>query len=133
MGGTKYIAKAKGLICPTGWQSPFSGGAGASKHPFDAKIACFEKLILPAVSKPSGVSPVYGRFFLFTKIGNYVFSPLIPPHPEGRYGQIVTKREAGCDGREGCVRRTQAVADGESVWSWPPDAGVKPCEDVSQE
>jgi len=22
----------------------------------------------------------------------------------------------------------QAKADGESVWSWPPDAEVKPCE-----
>ena len=27
-----------------------------------------------------------------------------------------------------CVRRMRARADGESVWSWPPDAEVKLCE-----
>src|SRR5262249_31636034 len=40
-------------------------------------------------------------------------------------------RGAGCDGRDGCARRTRPVADGEVVWSWLPDAGVKPAEDNS--
>jgi len=31
------------------------------------------------------------------------------------------------------ARQTSAAGtDGQIVWSWPPDAGVKPCEDVSQ-
>jgi hypothetical protein len=43
---------------------------------------------------------------------------------------IVTKREAGCDGRIGdardyLVRTNGADADGEVAWSWPPDAEAK--------
>lgn len=40
-------------------------------------------------------------------------------------------RGAGCDGRESGVRRSQLFANGEVVWSRPPDAGVKPMEDDS--
>ena len=48
----------------------------------------------------------------------------------GAFWPIVTGREAGCDGRVGDARelfmRTNgADADGEGVWSWPPDAEAK--------
>jgi hypothetical protein len=47
-----------------------------------------------------------------------------PPRQEGRIA-IVTKREAGCDGRGRHQWTTGADADGEVVWSWRPDAGAK--------
>jgi len=34
-------------------------------------------------------------------------------------------RRPGCDGRERHQLTSDAVADGEGVWSCPPDAGVK--------
>ncbi len=36
-------------------------------------------------------------------------------------------RGAGCGGRDGDARRAALKADGEVVWSWRPDAGVKVC------
>jgi hypothetical protein len=49
---------------------------------------------------------------------------------EGRIA-IVTTRGAGCDGRFGdaqrsFIRTSGAEADGEVVWSWPPDAEASP-------
>jgi len=37
-------------------------------------------------------------------------------------------RGAGCGGRGGGARRARPAADGEVVWSWRPDAGVKVAE-----
>ena len=52
----------------------------------------------------------------------------IPPHEEGRIA-IVTNVEAGSGGRETSQRIFRAdergLADGQAVWSWHPDAGVK--------
>jgi hypothetical protein len=42
---------------------------------------------------------------------------------EGRFA-IVTIRGAGCDGR-GSAQAMRAKADGQVVWFWLPDAGVK--------
>ena len=38
---------------------------------------------------------------------------------------IATKRGAGCGGRDGACDERFAVADGEAVWFWRPEAGVK--------
>src|SRR4029077_2734158 len=35
------------------------------------------------------------------------------------------ERAVRCGGRDGLRRRTPAIADGEVVWSWGPDAGGK--------
>jgi len=45
--------------------------------------------------------------------------------PDKRGVAHVTKRAVGCGGRDDGWRRTPEVADGEVVWSWRPDAGVK--------
>jgi hypothetical protein len=39
--------------------------------------------------------------------------------------RVVTNVGAGCDGRGWCRKTSGAGADGEVVWSWRPDAGVK--------
>src|ERR1019366_1389397 len=45
--------------------------------------------------------------------------------PERGALRNVTKRGAGCGGRKERFRRRRFLADGEDVWSWHPDAGVK--------
>jgi hypothetical protein len=54
----------------------------------------------------------------------------ITPHPaslaEGRFADV-TRREAGCGGRGGAVRRAAAFADGEVVWSWRPKDPAPSC------
>jgi len=35
------------------------------------------------------------------------------------------EREAGCDGRGWRRKTSGTIADGQGVWSWRPDAGVK--------
>jgi hypothetical protein len=51
-----------------------------------------------------------------------------PASQEGRYGQSSRNVERGMRWtRLGC-RTSSTEADGESVWSWPPDAEVKLCE-----
>src|SRR5690348_15069721 len=50
---------------------------------------------------------------------------LSPSRLVQRDGRVVTNVEVGCDGRESGVGRTSARTDGEVVWSWRPDAGVK--------
>jgi hypothetical protein len=61
--------------------------------------------------------------FLFPKIGTCA---LIRPFRFGKRGvrPIVTERETECDGRVGS-QDVRHVADGQAVWSCPPDAGVK--------
>src|SRR5215475_13087317 len=49
----------------------------------------------------------------------------IPPQSRGTFRPIVTTREAGMRWTR-LVRETNASdADGEVVWSWPPDAEAK--------
>jgi hypothetical protein len=43
---------------------------------------------------------------------------------EGRVA-IVTNVAVGCGGRESYETTSVAIADGEVVWSWRPDAGAK--------
>ena len=40
---------------------------------------------------------------------------------------IVAKRGAGCGGRKRCLKTRALDADGEVVWFWRLDAGVKSC------
>ncbi|HVX78099.1 MAG TPA: hypothetical protein VHB49_18355, partial [Bradyrhizobium sp.] len=73
---------------------------------------------------------------LAPKISCFIFPPnqshlpRIPPHAEGRFA-VVTNVEAGRDGRETSQHSfyedadERGLADGEAVWSWRPDAGVK--------
>jgi hypothetical protein len=56
------------------------------------------------------------------------FLRIVPPRSEGRVA-IVTKRGAGCDGRDGAETTSGAGTDGEVVWSWCPDAGIKSADD----
>jgi len=49
--------------------------------------------------------------------------PAVPPRQEGRTRRH--DREAGCGGRAGLRLTSDAGADGEIVWSWPPDAEAK--------
>ena len=48
-------------------------------------------------------------------------------HPASMRGalRVVTKREAGCDGRDGVDETDNIKADGKAVWSWHPLAGAK--------
>jgi hypothetical protein len=39
---------------------------------------------------------------------------------------------AGCGGHDIVEKTKRHVADGEVVWSWRPDAGVKPVDDDPQ-
>ena len=63
------------------------------------------------------------KIFFFFDLRKCAF--LRPSRLVQRDGRVVTNVEAGCDGRESCVRRTLACTDGEVVWSWRPDAGAK--------
>jgi len=58
--------------------------------------------------------------------------PSIPSHHEGRYGQSSRNVRRGAMDALAGVRRMRAEADGEGVWSWPPDAEVKRSRDVSR-
>jgi hypothetical protein len=49
---------------------------------------------------------------------------VVPPRSEGRIA-IVTDVDAGCDGRGSAIDEACWLADGEVVWFWRPDAGVK--------
>jgi hypothetical protein len=59
----------------------------------------------------------------------------LAPSRRGSKGRmrIVTKRAAGCDGRDGVAGRAARVADGQSVWSRSPDAGIKFREAMTRE
>ena len=58
-----------------------------------------------------------------------IFRP-VPRSLQRRFA-VVTKRGAGCGGR-GDARDECVAADGEGVWSWSPDAGIKPWGDEPQ-
>jgi len=53
---------------------------------------------------------------------------MVAPFPPAR-GALRDRHErwVGCDGRVGDAKTSGANADGEIVWSWPPDAEVKSC------
>jgi hypothetical protein len=69
--------------------------------------------------QPSGEKYFASRFGRNSFIDSH-----IPLRSEGRIA-IVTGVGAGCGGRFGDTRRAPHEADGEAVWSWRPDAGVK--------
>jgi len=74
-------------------------------------------LIIASAVKPSGKNIP----FRFSE--KYDCIPPVP-HPSGAYRDRHGRR-AGCDGRFSAARRAAREADGEIVWSWRPDAGVK--------
>ncbi len=60
---------------------------------------------------------------LFPKFGTCAL--MHSPRPNTRdVRPIVTTRGAGCDGRKG-AQTMRIEADGQVVWSWSPDAGIK--------
>ena len=71
------------------------------------------------------VHPLSKKYFAFAVGQIKTTTRSVPPHTEGRLA-IVTKRGAGRSGRKLRFRRWRYFADGEVVWSWRPDAGVKP-------
>jgi hypothetical protein len=61
--------------------------------------------------------------------GKICFTPIRPASPEGRIA-IVTDVERGMRWTRVCqraifARTNDMIADGEVVWSWPPDAEAK--------
>src|SRR5215475_9402741 len=102
-----------------------------STHPTSGKpdkITCAEKLIFVRLStcSPCSRGSVENNS-LFQKIKSGVC--LRPSRPaRGALRPIVTKRAAGCDGRD--MRKDEAQgAYGEIVWSRSPDAGIKSAGD----
>ena len=55
----------------------------------------------------------------------------IPPREEGRFGRIVTNREAGSGGREWAQTMLSSAYD-PAAWSCPLDAGVKLIEIIDR-
>ena len=75
------------------------------------------------------VQPLARKTFRLNRRANQLYQ-LAPSHPDE--GRIASRHERGsrCGGRSSAgaqIARTTngAVADGEVVWSWRPDAGVK--------
>ena len=84
---------------------------------------------------PSCFQSDFPRPALTPKISRFPFTanqqhlPRILSHAEGRFA-IVTNVEVGSGGRETSQHSSwdadeRGLADGEAVWSWRPDAGVK--------
>ena len=53
---------------------------------------------------------------------------IAPSASSKRDVRVVTNVEAGCGGRGGVEKTSDAAADGEIVWSWRSDAGAKVAE-----
>jgi len=64
------------------------------------------------------------KIFRFFRNANQVYVSRRPALSGGAYRDR-HGRGAGCDGRDGFTGRVTPLADGEAVWSWHPDAGVK--------
>jgi hypothetical protein len=64
-----------------------------------------------------------GSIFLFLFFRNYAY--LRPSRLDERDVRVVTDVEAESDGRRWYRWTSDAVADGEDVWFWRPDAGAK--------
>src|ERR1700722_20371206 len=63
------------------------------------------------------------KIFCFTEYSGY---PILPPVSSHQKGRIMIVANAGRDAVDADVPLTNgADADGKSVWSWHPDAGVK--------
>src|SRR5580704_9333155 len=79
---------------------------------------------LTATCLPAACQVPLAKIFCFSEYSEYPIFPLVPPHQKGRI-MIVAKRGAGCGGRWRRQRRGRFSADGKTVWSCHPDAGVK--------
>jgi hypothetical protein len=90
------------LICPTG----------------NSHMAAMRKLPVVLICRRRPALP---------KTPNQNDHPCVLLPQEGRWPSSRTLG-AGCDGRFGGARRAAPIADGEVVWSWRPDAGVKLAE-----
>src|SRR5437868_12311867 len=80
---------------------------------------------------PTGLAHLSATF-LPSLVGQ--ISGSLPPVPRSiKRGASRSSRTlgAGCDGRFGGALTSGAKADGEGVWSWHPDAGVKFAEVIS--
>jgi hypothetical protein len=112
------------VICPTGWiNCAIRARASLETASASRQNTCAEKLISPARSSRFGHPPLRAQKFLFTKIRNRGY--LTPSRLDRRGVRVVTDVAAGGSGRGRHHRTSDADADGEIVWSWHPDAGVK--------
>src|ERR1700757_782320 len=93
------------------------------------RMRVMRKSLVGQISRDTAnpVQPLREKYFASVS-QNYDYRNTIPPRYEGRIA-IVTKREAGSDGRDHIVRHAMGIADGESVWSWRPWAGAKSIDD----
>src|SRR6185312_5249660 len=68
------------------------------------------------------------KIFLFPFFRNHAYIPpiLIPLRGASRPSRTL---ETGSGGRDGLARRARWSRTSEGVWSWPPDAEVKPAGD----
>jgi len=92
-------------------------------------MACRKKLVLPAVSERSACLPGLRKHssFFFSEI------MIISSRPALTRGAFRDRHERGAGDavdvrgsqRVRCMPTNGPVADGEAVWSWHPDAGVK--------
>ncbi len=93
--------------------------------------ACATKLICRVVSTGSRLPRLPRRKFSFRVFGNCVTPPRIPPQREGRSrGRHETRGGEAVD-VSGCSVALASADEQfrcgrEVVWSWPPDAEVKP-------
>ena len=73
---------------------------------------------------PNLSSPAAKNISLFDLVETAIKHLPSRAHQEGRYASSRTW-SAGCDGRGQRRKTSGAVADGEIVWFWRPDAGAK--------
>src|SRR5581483_4706287 len=78
-------------------------------------------LLFGTISTAVRAHPRRDKNFSLRKSETMYHAP-ISSHPEGRTRRHYAGR--GCDGRKRCPAKACGVADGEGVWSCPPDAGV---------
>src|SRR5262245_24853804 len=85
-----------------------------------------------AAGKAIGIEISDFRKFRLTAPPNHLQFPGRLASARGTLRPIVTKRGAGCDGRGRFTGRVRPPADGEAVWSWPPDAEAKSADESRQ-
>src|SRR5690242_3841202 len=85
------------------------------------------QLICPTSDFQKSCQHLNRKIFRFSRRANQVY---VRPRPAfAERGASRSSRTLRRDAMDVFARQTSgANADGEGVWSWPPDAGVKPCD-----
>jgi len=84
------------------------------------------KVICPSGNHTGILSTPFGKNICLSFFQKSCDGPRILFRQEGRFGR--SSRNVGQGVMDaGHAGRCVSVADGKDVWSWRPDAGVKPC------